>query len=703
MAIAACLSTAASAKTMHALMVGVSEYPSLDKNFQLEGPRNDVARMRDILKRRGFKPQQVSVLADGLPGASLPTRTNILAGLDHLAKTATKDDFVLLYFAGHGSQQPADRKTAEGRSETDGLFEIFLPRDVGKWSGAKGSVENALVKTELRDAVDRILATGAFVWGIFDSCHSATLVRGANPDVRLRYVSPDQLGIPQSALDEATRDSVRMRGGPAVARMPEAPISTSTERTGDGGSVFFYAAQTRETTPEMRLPLGHAEGKQYGLFGYMVTEATDTGTQMTYRQLAQYVLTRYGAMNETRVTPLFSGTDLDKPVLRQQAPIVQQWTIEQGRDLVVPAGALARLAAGTMLAVMADPLAKTDKALGYVKLAQVGLATSTAEPVAFGGKPALKADALPKGAYARVVQVAPQYALRVSVDARECGARCPPLEVVNRYRTGKDKVHGATMTWTDAPDVGDVMLKLLPDRIVLLPPSMQSADCVASPAQCQQSAVLRADPPAKDGSLGQKLGESLHAVARSTNLLRIATQLSESGQSASRLNISMKVLGKEGSQSAFSAEQVPMLRPGDRIAIGLRNSGLTPVDVTMLYVDARYGINALFPDGPGASNRLEPNASHEFEIEITNDTVGLERMLTIAVDATKGRERADFSFLAQSPLARTRSMDAQADNDDVMAFMDAAFSSYRTRAARPVPQAPSARTSMQVFTFNIVN
>lgn len=690
---------------MRALLVGVSEYPSLGQNFQLEGPRNDIARMRDILSRRGFQSANVTVLADGVTSAELPTRANILRALERLAKTATKDDTVLLYFAGHGSQQPADRTTEEGRAETDGLFEIFLPRDIGQWSGARGSVENALIKTELRAAVDRIRATGAFVWGVFDACHSATLVRGASPDVRMRYVNPAQLGIPQAALDDAARDGSRMRGAPVTGSIQPMSPELAGNRTGDGNSVFFYAAQTRETTPEMRLPLGHADGRQYGLFGYMVMEALETGTPMTYRQMAQYVLARYGAMNETRVTPLFSGTALDQPVLGQQVPVVRQWAIEPGMPLTVRAGALAGLANGATLAVLADPLAPTDKALGYMRLTEVSLAMARAEPVAYRGKPALQPATLPKSAYARAVQALPDYALRVSVDARDCGTACAGSATVKYLRAKTDAVPGTVLTWVDAPAQGDVMLKLLPDRIVLLPPSLQGAPCDtgADGNVCPQSATLLATPDAKT-NLDRKLATALHAVARSTNLLRLAARLSEIAQPASRLEVTLRRASAEGTVDV-APEQVPTLRPGDRLAVAMRNNGFTPVDVTMLYLDARYGINTLFPDGAGASNRLEPNASHAFEIEITDETLGMERLLTIAVDASRGQERADFSFLAQPSLAQTRGTAAgvgdAAANDDVLAFMDAGFASYRTRAARPAPQAPSARTSMHVYTFQI--
>lgn len=693
-------SSASQAKELRALIVGVSEYPNLPQDFQLEGPRNDAERARNVLTQRGFAPGNIKVLADGVSGAAMPTRSNILAELDHLAKTAAEDDFVFLYFAGHGSQQPADHSTAEGRSEADGMHEIFLPRDVGKWDGSVGGVKNALVKTEMRDAVDRILAKGAFVWGIFDSCHSATMVRGASAGVHYRYVKPGALGIPSDVMDAASRAAPKTRGLPAAK---ESPIIATAASDKAGGSVFFYAAQTRETTPEMILPSDLDDGKYFGLFGFTVMEALETGAPMTYRQLAQYVLTRYGAMNETRVTPLFSGTALDKPVLFQDSPVVQQWKIERGSELVVQAGALARLSDGAIVAVMADPLAKNDAAVGYLKLTKVGIATSSAVPVEFNGKPVLRAVSVPENSFARVVQTPPQYVLRVSVDAKDCDKRCIPKEVVDGLRAAKPQVAGAVIKWLDAPATGDVMLKLLADRILLLPPSVQGADCEKSEGACEQSATLLMNQTlhSLDGGLRAKLSESLHAIARTTNLLRIASSLSDAGNSNSRLDVALKVVNKNGKEIPYEKGRVPTLRAGDRINVSLHNNGLTAVDVTMLYVDARYGINVLFPSGLGASNRLEPRASFDFGVDIDDETLGMERMLTIAVEAAKTQERADFSFLAQAPLAASRDVKRDGTDPDVMAFMDAGFSAYKTRGGKSAPQAPSSRTSMQVFTLNI--
>ena len=275
--------------------------------------------------------------------------------------------------------------------------------------------------------------------------------------------------------------------------------------------------------------------------------------------------------------------------------------------------------------------------------------------------------------------------------------------MVDRLRKTDSEVAGTVIKWVDAPSTGDVMLKLLPDRILLLSLSMQGADCVKSDNACKQSTtLLREQTAGVEGGLGDKLSESLHAIARTKNLLRIASNLAGSISKSSKFEVNLKIIDKNGKGRPYSKEQVPTLHPGDRINVSLNNKGLTSVDVTILYVDARFGINVLYPSGAGASNRLEPRANYDFDVDVTDDTNGLERILTIAVEAAKTQERADFSFLAQSPLSVSQDIKTKGGDDpDIMAFMDAGYAAYKTRSGNAAPQAPSSRTSMQVFTLKI--
>ena len=117
----------------------------------------------------------------------------ILDGLARLAETSEAGDLVVFYFSGHGSQQP----DLDG-DEQGGADEIFLPYDVGKWSG--DGVENALVDDELNVLVERILDKGADFFGIIDACHSATGFRAIDgDDTRIRGVEPAELGVPDVA------------------------------------------------------------------------------------------------------------------------------------------------------------------------------------------------------------------------------------------------------------------------------------------------------------------------------------------------------------------------------------------------------------------------------------------------------------------------------------------------------------------------
>lgn len=93
------------AKT-HALLIGVSGYPSLPQANRLVGPANDVRLIRAALLRQGVRSSSIRILADGVSGSiGLPTRREILAALADLEFRAEAGDWVIVYFSGHGSQQ----------------------------------------------------------------------------------------------------------------------------------------------------------------------------------------------------------------------------------------------------------------------------------------------------------------------------------------------------------------------------------------------------------------------------------------------------------------------------------------------------------------------------------------------------------------------------------------------------------------------
>ena len=334
------LATTGAAAERNALLVGVSDYPNLPGRG-LQGPKNDVVVMRSVLERRGFKPDRIVTLADNVPQAQDPTRRNILEALDRLVAQSVKGDFVFIYFAGHGSQMPADPGTPEGRAEPDGLHEIFLPRDAGKWNGQVGRVENAIVDFELTRRLDALLAKEVFVWATFDACHAATLTRGgSDEEIRFRQITPRDLGIPEAAMQVARSAQARTRRG---AEREESPLGGTSGAGATGRFVAFYAAQTTQDTPEMLMPRDRAAKgrKTMGLFGYTLAEALSTFDGVTYRQVAQHILQRYAAQNFLAPTPLFTGNGLDQPIFGSSGGrVVRQWPLDKSRGLRIEAGML---------------------------------------------------------------------------------------------------------------------------------------------------------------------------------------------------------------------------------------------------------------------------------------------------------------------------------------------------------------------------
>jgi len=85
--------------TGHALIVGISKYPAAIGPLP-EAVRNDAEDLERMLlsPECGYSAGNVKTLIDGVA-----TLANIRAGLDYIGKTAKEEDFVLIFFSGHGA------------------------------------------------------------------------------------------------------------------------------------------------------------------------------------------------------------------------------------------------------------------------------------------------------------------------------------------------------------------------------------------------------------------------------------------------------------------------------------------------------------------------------------------------------------------------------------------------------------------------
>ena len=285
----------------HALLIGVSDYPNLPRRLWLRAPGNDVALMREALLARGFSADRIQQLVSRAGGAHEPTRQNILLALRQLESQVQHGDSVVLYLAGHGSQQPQPAGHGRRPTEADGLDEVFLPADVQRWAGgaAGAAIPNALLDDELAEWIDAVVDRGATVWALFDTCHAAGMARGRNAGVRA--VSPAELGVP-----EPGDRSMRMRVSQPM--QPKGHTHGHTQGRTDGRA-FATAARKHESTSEEWLPLGAPLGRNrlHGVFTYHLAQALKSEQHPTLHDIERVMRLAYARERRTEPTPQFKG------------------------------------------------------------------------------------------------------------------------------------------------------------------------------------------------------------------------------------------------------------------------------------------------------------------------------------------------------------------------------------------------------------
>lgn len=716
------------ARTNHALLVAVTAYPELGDGAALVGPNHDAELVRDYLTKDApvkFEAGNVTLLADGVESASLsPTRTHILASLKAVTDRVERDDFVYLHFSGHGAQQP---ETVDG-NETDGLDEIFLPADTGKWVDKASGVPNALMDDDIGAALDAIRDKGAFVWVVFDACHSGNATRVApigEEGYVERKLGSTALGIPEQAILSAKAAAEKVQGdkaGVAAAQEREAAF-TLTENGSDkessrslpaeqdatgaaaiakGGMVAFFAAQTTETTPEMPLPRDTPEAPRYGLFTYTLFSKLAQNPNVTYRQLGHAVLQQYQADSRQRPTPLFEG-ELDARVFGSDpVEALRQWPVQvNGKMASLPAGLLHRLSPGTRLAVLPSPLSTPDEAAGYLEVKSARNLSSIVVPVAFDTKPALDLSKL-ANTYARLVDVAVDFRLRVArpADGNDFGEEVAQVnDLLDRLvrlsedpETKPEDRPPFRLELVGPGAEADLRLAVLrqDDKRLAAAPSVP-ADIVVAGDLADDMPALFFLPPSGElaHEIGQKsprviisqarrfekgFSDNLTTIFRATNLSRLAA-LSDYADDQVAVKFFVKREGEE-EMTALEEAQVPIARPGDEVHMLAENKTSNPVDINVLYIGSDYSITHIDSQRLVAGARIE-----EGMLVYTDGSYGMERMVTVLTEAPDGSAQEDLSFLAQPGVALKRTLGAGSDPQSLSDMLTSLGRAHGTRAA----------------------
>ncbi|ESZ62465.1 caspase family protein [Mesorhizobium sp. L103C120A0] len=641
------LSPAAGAAGINrALLIGVSDYPGLGPKKSLKGPANDVALLRDYLLGTpglGFIRENIVVLANGVPAADgLPERQVILSAMDRLADEVKPDDFVYLHFSGHGSRQRVGIDT----TEPDQRDEVFLPADTQP--PKDGRYPNAVIDDEIGQHIDRIRRAGAFVFVVFDSCQSSSATRsgpGGSADEQERW-------LPEPVVDT--------NGSPSPER--EQPIGSAefgaTTAT-SGGMAAFFAAQTVEPTPELQLPTRAPGMKTYGLFTYAIVDVLAKNPGITYRQLAEGVMHFYAVSNRQRPTPLFEG-DLDRTVFGTVAQSrIQQWQIRVADDVAtVAAGRLQGLERDAVLAVLPDPNAGTETAIGYLRVTQASTLNAELTPIEHAGLPAIDLAALGPGTFARPIEMPIEFESSIAFQPSAAPAFAAANETAKAEITKivEDKSLPLNLNLVSPGEEGALRL-LVASESELYPGTLTGT----APRLWFLGADGRisSDPRLKPHSIGLEGGipddrlsqikSNIAAVFRATSLSRL-TEASPLGGGAADVTFSVSGEG----QRTLAPFNAPILKPGATIDIAVENLGARPVDVDVLLIGPDYSIRHMMGNRFQSMEKLPPTPI----IGVAANSFGPRQVIVVAREVDPSSPQADLSFLEQVGV-RTRAGDTQ--------------------------------------------
>ncbi len=700
------VATAVDGPQQYALLVGVTEYDHLSQSYWLDGPENDALLLRDLLIERFALPaEQISLLTHslGLENADLqPTRGNIereFRRLADIARLNPQATFVI-FLAGHGSQQPNTGDDVE----TDGYDEIFLPQDVAGWGGttAAPTIQNAITDDDLADWLDDITDTGAFVCVVIDACHSGTMTRSVE---RSRAV-PWQ-ALTSSSAWEGVAVSSADPPRPLSSRGSELPATLLDGEDDSPRLVAIYAAQSTEPTVERLMPYGRydiSDRRVHGLLTFTINEVLrNANGSLSYRELMEAVQASYDGWGRRGPTPAIEGP-LDRVVFDTTA--VARSSIRLQNDPAAPLsinqGGVQGLTTGSVLAVY-PPAGEeqTDEPMGHVTVTECRTLDAFVAPTTFAGGILVDRANLPDGARCEIVLLHYDDQLRTSVaiDRLDSSGAAVPAEIVARLESNLTRLANEPGSWirlVTMQDDPEWVLNWNADELRIV-----SAFVADLAEEVESTPAIVFGPHAADTGSEAWLASVLHRIVHVRNLRRIASL--ESGEGLAGVPFAFDVT-RGDDDSASEAATRPRLGPGQRLTIRMSNPNDYPIDITLLYIDATYGVNSLFPTR-SQNNRLQPGDHHSIQVRLTAEPVGVESFLAIAVRG-QGQSVA-FNMLTQPSIAdisavtsMTRDAERIFQSPLGALLRDATYQSARGEAVTPPGESYYA---MRLYTWEVLN
>jgi hypothetical protein len=610
-----------------ALLVGVTRYDHLPPAAQLSGPGNDVAALREVLLRRyRFPAERIVTLTED--HGRRPTRAAIERAFRRLAEEVQAGDQVVILLAGHGDRQPEADPPHPEHPEPDGIDDVFLPADVKPWDERERRLPNALLDDEIGDWLEALTRKQAYVWAVFDCCHSGHLTRGSE----VVRQPPAGTLVPAAVLEQARERAARRRlpgkPGKSTPFLPRHP----SERL-----VALSACLPHETTTEAPFPPGAADAKVHGLLTWslvgLLEQSASSADPPTYRELVRRLQLRYAARPGGGPTPTLEGGGQDRVVLGTERPARPRLTLRKHEGAyLIDAGGLHGLTPGSVLEVY-SPAGETvsSKLLGHVRVRFVHPFDAVVAPCPYAGRPAPRD--LPSGAACQVVYT--DYRLsQVLVGVQAGKGQKEAAALVRKALRPRRDADGGLVRLVDDPLSAAWVVRL--DG--------------PTPALVEASGNREYPlPQVGSASFGRKLRDRLQRVARARNLLAVSERLERDRSAKGKLDLAVEVV--LGDEVLPAPPGGWVFRPGDKVSFRVRNtSPKERCNIHLLVVDPDFAIHAMYPARDEVCKVLEPGQVLQSQAGEIDDKPPFGRDYLVAIATPARNPPVDFGPLLQKGL-----------------------------------------------------
>lgn len=334
-----------------ALLIGIGKYQNLAESQHLNGPKNDLLSMNELLTATlGFPAADVRILAD-----EAATRDAILSSIDEwLVQGTAPGERAYLYFSGHGLQLADDNG-----DEQDGLDEALAPYDIvaaeKDWDRVIRDDEIEALTAKLKDRVVTL---------VFDASYSGTVENALKGAVA---VASGQRYLPRIGAEPVAKSKTRgIRIDLAVVDKPE--------KAAENGVTSWNAASSYQVAAD---DTSKPAGEQQGVFtaAYVAghkAQASDANKNglVSNSELLAYVKTESAAYCAGQKGCTTLDPKLDLPAAALGASVTGAY---QGNTGATKTEAIAIAASQTAAYVDADPVAAVADITGKAENGDVAV------------------------------------------------------------------------------------------------------------------------------------------------------------------------------------------------------------------------------------------------------------------------------------------------------------------------------------------